>query len=324
MLAFLMELLLYSGQYGMFYLLLNFVHIGFFTALTEPSHLALLVTLVIQCSLLSRFGENPKRRFLLTLLLPVVYTIVEFLEAPAGIWNMGHVFFWIFSLTTGSFHSLALWGNTRNWRMVSESAISFSNIGVFAFTYFYFDLLHDWEIAGFSGTELREKLSIANFPSSFQVFLADRVHTFFIVGMIVLAFATALARSRILHLQDRVTELMGTYVDASVRDKILDTKTKRLISQKKIATVLFCDIRGFTAMSERTSPEELIRFLNGYFSLWDGAVKRHGGWIDKFIGDAVMVVFDTGTDSENTASALGCAEEIFQKLPGIRTGIFSK
>ncbi len=319
-----MELLLYSGQYGIFYLLMNFVHNGFLTALTEPSLLVLLVTLIVQCALLSRYGENAKWRFFFTLMLPIVYTIVEFFESPAGILKMGHVFFWIFSLTTGFFHSLAIWKNTYRYRLISESVISFSNIGVFVFTYFYFDLLDGWEIAGFSKIEIREKLSIVNFAGSFQVFLTDRVHLYFLIGTFVLAVSIALARSRILYLQERVTELMGTYVDRSVRDKILDTKTTRLISQKKIATVLFSDIRGFTAMTERSSPEEVVQFLNGYFSMWDEAVKAHNGWIDKFIGDAVMVIFDRGTEQENNVSAMQCSEEIFQKLKLLRKGIFAK
>lgn len=102
------------------------------------------------------------------------------------------------------------------------------------------------------------------------------MHIYFLIGSLVLAGSIALARSRILHLQDRVTELLGMYVDSSVRDKILDMKKERILSQKKVATVLFSDIRSFTSMTERSSPEEIVRFLNGYFSLWDDAAKTHG------------------------------------------------
>lgn len=145
MLAFLLELLLYSGQYGMFYLLMNFVHTGFISALTETSHGILLFTLILQCLLLSRYGSDPKWRLFLSLMLPMVYTGVEFFESPAGIWKMGHIFFWIFSVVTGFVHAFALWRNTPRARLVSESVISFANIGVFVFTYFYLDLLYGWE-----------------------------------------------------------------------------------------------------------------------------------------------------------------------------------
>lgn len=130
----------------------------------------------------------------------------------------------------------------------------------------------------------------------------------------------AFARGRILDLQDRVTELLGTYVGGSVKDKLLDSRHPR--SQRKVATILFSDIRSFTSMSEKSSPEEIVKFLNDYFTLWDEAVTANGGWIDKFIGDAVMAVFDKGTEEENASSAISCANRVFTLLPRIKNGIF--
>jgi two-component system sensor histidine kinase ChiS len=93
---------------------------------------------------------------------------------------------------------------------------------------------------------------------------------------------------------------------------------------KKVATVLFADIRNFTSMTENASSEEVVQFLNTYFSLWDDAAKAYNGWIDKFIGDAVMVIFDKGTNRENIQSALDCSDKIFQKLHTVKKGIFSE
>lgn len=290
--------------------------------MTELSHGVLFGTLLIQCFLLSRYGNSPKWRLLLSLILPISYTIVEFFESPNGIWNMGHIFFWLFAITTGIIHAFALWKDTPKSRLISESVISFANISVFVFVYFYFDLLHEWEIAGIKEQELQDKLSIISFPAAFRTFLDDPVHIYFLIGSLILAGSIALARARIVYLQDRVTELLGTYVDSSVRDTILRKKTKGLLSQQKEATVLFSDIRSFTSMTENSSPEEVVEFLNGYFSLWDSIVKKHNGWIDKFIGDAVMVIFDKGTPEQNNEAALVCSMEIFEKLPTIKKGIF--
>lgn len=97
--AFFLELLLYSGQYGAFYLLANFVNVGFSPSLAEESHLALMAALVLQCYLQSRYGDVPLRRFLLSLAVPTTYFFAELIETPDGLANMGHAFFWIFSIS---------------------------------------------------------------------------------------------------------------------------------------------------------------------------------------------------------------------------------
>jgi class 3 adenylate cyclase len=57
-------------------------------------------------------------------------------------------------------------------------------------------------------------------------------------------------------------------------------------------TILFCDIRDYTAMTETMSPMETFEFLNSYLACMGAAIEAHGGFIDKYIGDAIMVLFD--------------------------------
>jgi len=61
--------------------------------------------------------------------------------------------------------------------------------------------------------------------------------------------------------------------------------------QRKTVTVLFCDLTGSTALGETLDPERLRGLLAGYFERMKGIVERHGGSVEKFIGDAVMAVF---------------------------------
>ena len=56
--------------------------------------------------------------------------------------------------------------------------------------------------------------------------------------------------------------------------------------------ILFCDIRGFTGLSERMPPKDLMRFLNSYFLRMNAPIHQNKGFIDKFIGDAIMALFD--------------------------------
>jgi predicted ATPase/class 3 adenylate cyclase/Tfp pilus assembly protein PilF len=69
--------------------------------------------------------------------------------------------------------------------------------------------------------------------------------------------------------------------------------------QRKLVTILFADLVGFTAMSERMDPEEIRDLTGAYFDRWVTAIETHGGTVEKFIGDAVMAVFGLKTAGES-------------------------
>jgi class 3 adenylate cyclase len=70
---------------------------------------------------------------------------------------------------------------------------------------------------------------------------------------------------------------------------------------RKIVTVVFCDVTGSTALGERLDPEALRRVMTRYFAAMTEAIERHGGTVEKFIGDAVMAVFGIPTTHEDDA-----------------------
>lgn len=70
---------------------------------------------------------------------------------------------------------------------------------------------------------------------------------------------------------------------------------------RRVVTALFCDVAGSTTLGERLDAEALRRLLNRYFDVVSGAVERHGGSIEKFIGDAVVAVFGLGGAREDDA-----------------------
>jgi class 3 adenylate cyclase/tetratricopeptide (TPR) repeat protein len=71
--------------------------------------------------------------------------------------------------------------------------------------------------------------------------------------------------------------------------------------RRKLATLLFCDMSGSTAMGERVDPESVREMMFSYFHEMRGAIERHGGTVEKFVGDAVMAIFGVPTAHEDDA-----------------------
>lgn len=114
-----------------------------------------------------------------------------------------------------------------------------------------------------------------------------------------------------------VEELMRQVLDREVAGKLLQQiEPVRLGGEKVFATVLFADIVGFTALSEQLSPEAVSEFLNEYFHYFNVCSRFYFGTVDKFIGDAVMIVFGVPRpDPEHQYHAVACAL-LMQRLAG--------
>lgn len=87
-------------------------------------------------------------------------------------------------------------------------------------------------------------------------------------------------------------ESFGKYVGNDVLEMIMaDPQKQWLKGRRNETTILFADIRGFTFFSEENEPEQVIDMLNGYFEIAAGVILEQGGYVDKFMGDAVLGVF---------------------------------
>lgn len=109
------------------------------------------------------------------------------------------------------------------------------------------------------------------------------------IGLLTTSF-NDMARS--LREKEMIKRAFTRYVAREVVEEILkDPEHLALSGERREATVLFCDLRGFTPLSERLSPEQVVGLLNEFYTLAIETTFEHDGTLDKFMGDAVMAVF---------------------------------
>ncbi len=117
----------------------------------------------------------------------------------------------------------------------------------------------------------------------------------------------------------KMKKLFGQYVSKDVYDQLVaDPALARLGGQRREMTVLFSDIRGFTTVSERGQPEEIVGLLNEYFTCMVDRVFAHQGTLDKFVGDMVMALFGAPLDDpEHADHAVETAIEMVDALAAL-------
>lgn len=103
--------------------------------------------------------------------------------------------------------------------------------------------------------------------------------------------------------RERIERIFKTYMAPAVFREVLRQGVEHsgISGDRRTLTVLFADIRGFTGLSERLPPEQVVDILNGYLAAATDVVFEHEGTIDKFIGDAIMALFGAPVPMENHA-----------------------
>lgn len=113
-----------------------------------------------------------------------------------------------------------------------------------------------------------------------------------------------------LALQEKYRSVLNAVADPTVAKQLMENQSA-LGGQLQGVTMLFCDIRGFTAMTENMSPAEVIDLLNHHMTAMTEVAYRHGGIVDKFVGDLIMVLFGAPFRGEGDAlNAVSCAQEM--------------
>lgn len=109
--------------------------------------------------------------------------------------------------------------------------------------------------------------------------------------------------------RDKIKNIFTKFHGSVITDTLMDQEDLRKGKQCE-AVVFFSDIRGFTDFSNHKTPEEVVAMLNSYFEVMVGIINKHGGVVDKFVGDAIMAVWGAphGTQEDAKNAVKACLE----------------
>jgi adenylate cyclase len=148
-----------------------------------------------------------------------------------------------------------------------------------------------------------------------------------LVGAVVLMLTAGAAHYLFLRIRVLVSAVtheelqraqLGRYFSPAVAERLQDLASPVTTPEAREVTLLFADLRGFTALSERLGAEAVVAMLNEYYGRMVEVVFRHGGTLDKFIGDALMVYFGAPLpEPEHARRGVECALEMVRELEAL-------
>ena len=120
----------------------------------------------------------------------------------------------------------------------------------------------------------------------------------------------------------QIRAMFSSYVTQTIVNELINNPEKaKLGGERRMITVLFSDVRGFTSFSEQHSPEEVVTLLNELLGAMTDVILKWGGTLDKFIGDAIVVFWNAPTPVANHAErAVCCAVEMIKRLTELQKG----
>ncbi len=206
-------------------------------------------------------------------------------------------------------------------------AISLFNVCTFAMAVALSGLRYSTRVVAFSGILT---VLLHTFAFSIPLEAALRVPATSIglltLGAIALCAAFTVTSLTRIHQDAALKEQLARFLPPELVDQVI--KQPGLLqrsTERRNATVIFADIRGFTRLSESMSPEKVVEFLNDFLEEMTGAILDQKGMLDKYIGDAVMGVFGVPVHSDDHACrALRAAVDMRDRLKGLNENLRQK
>jgi adenylate cyclase len=141
------------------------------------------------------------------------------------------------------------------------------------------------------------------------------------IGQLTAAFNRMVEQLR---RNERVRETFGKYIDPQVVEGLIDhPATAGVEGDRRVMTMLFCDMKGFTSLSEGMTPRGLVKVMNHYLSTMSVPIRRHKGIIDKYIGDSIMAYWGPPFTEDGDQARLAClaAIDMLDRVASMRTDL---
>jgi class 3 adenylate cyclase len=129
------------------------------------------------------------------------------------------------------------------------------------------------------------------------------------IGALTRSFNTMVGELR---LKERIKETFGKYVDPRIVANLLEHPDVTAIGERRVVTVFFSDIEGFTTIGESLTPAGLVAVINHYLTVMSEPITRNGGIIDKYIGDAIMAFWAPPFVDEKEHATRACLAALEQ------------
>lgn len=153
------------------------------------------------------------------------------------------------------------------------------------------------------------------------LYYGNALSTFFVISLSAATYDRAATRAETAlgvekakseEMAGLLRRMFGRYLSPEVMNALIENPASlELGGEKRRVTIMMTDLRGFTALSERLAPEQVVGVLNGYFEVMVEVITRYQGTINEIIGDALLVFFGAPQDMPDRAQqAVACAIEM--------------
>ena len=128
------------------------------------------------------------------------------------------------------------------------------------------------------------------------------------IGQLTAAFNRMVEQLR---RNERIRETFGKYIDPQIVEWLIDRPAlSGAEGNRRVMTMLFCDMKGFTSLSEGVTPQGLVKLMNHYLSTMSAPIRKHKGIIDKYIGDSIMAYWGPPFTEDADQARLACLAAI--------------